>query len=216
MTRARLSGARLYVCTDARSTRGDLADFLDAILLAGVDIVQMRDKSLSEADELRALAVVKDRCETHGALWAVNDRVHLALETGAPIVHVGQGDMPVTHVRELLGAEVIIGQSTHSRAQAKLAASNPDVDYFALGPIWETPTKPGRPAIGLHVVSDFAEDRASQAKPWFAIGGINAENITEVRGAGATRVVVVRAVTEASNPAAAAQTLRAAVAVGVS
>ena len=211
-THERLGRARLYACVDSRAQHGDLAEFLDEILQGGVDIVQLRDKSVSVADELAALAVVRQRCLEHGALWAVNDRVDIALVAGAPIVHLGQSDMPVEVARHLLGPDVVIGRSTHSVQQAWQAAHDPEIDYFAVGPVWPTPTKPGRPGIGLDVVAAVAEAEWSQHKPWFAIGGVDSETVGDVVGAGASRVVVVRAVTQAASPAQAAQELRTAVA----
>ena len=216
MARARLSQARLYACIDARTERGDLRTFLDAILAGGVDVVQLRDKSLSVEDEIAALGVVRERCDAHGALWAVNDRVDIAQAVAAPIVHLGQSDMPVLIARDQLGPDVLIGRSTHSLAQAEAAAMNADVGYFAVGPIWPTPTKPGRAAIGLDVVRAVADASWSQNKPWFAIGGVDSQTLGQVVDAGASRVVVVRAVTQATSPEDAAQELRAAlVAVGV-
>jgi len=211
-THERLRSARLYACVDARAQHGDLAEFLDQILHGGVDIVQLRDKSVSVAEELAALAVVRQRCLAHGALWAVNDRVDIALAAGAPVVHLGQSDMPVEAARRLLGPDVVIGRSTHSAEQAWQAAHDPQVGYFAVGPVWPTPTKPGRPGIGLGAVSAVAEAAWSQHKPWFAIGGIDAATVGDVVAAGARRVVVVRAVTQAASPAQAARDLRDAVA----
>lgn len=210
MAGARLSQARLYACIDARTERGDLRPFLDAILLGGVDVVQLREKSMSVEAEIAALEVVRERCDAHGALWAVNDRVDIAKAVAAPIVHLGQSDMPVSLAREQLGPDVLIGRSTHSLTQAEVAATNADVAYFAVGPIWPTPTKPGRAAIGLDVVRAVADARWSQNKPWFAIGGVDSQTLTQVMEAGASRVVVVRAVTQASSPEDAAQELRAA------
>ncbi|NDB17870.1 MAG: thiamine phosphate synthase [Actinobacteria bacterium] len=215
--RARLADARLYVCTDARTSRGDLPQFVEQIVRAGADIVQLRDKKLSAREELDALSTVADVCERFGALWAVNDRVDLALAVGAPIVHLGQDDFPVAKARMLVGPDVLIGQSTHSIAQASAAAIDPEVDYYAVGPLWSTPTKPGRPAVGLELAHQVAQERSAQEpgqKPWFAIGGIDLTTIDQVAAAGAQRVVVVRAVTEASDPAAAAAALRARVAAG--
>ncbi len=209
--RDRLAAARVYVCTDARTSRGDLAEFLEQIIGAGVDIVQLRDKNLTAREELDALRIVSQVCEHFGALWAVNDRVDLALAVGAPVVHLGQTDLPVGVARALVGPDVLLGQSTHSLAQARAADVNPEVDYFAVGPLWATPTKPGRAAVGLELARLVAAEMTtgSTAKPWFAIGGIDSTNIHQVVTAGAERVVVVRAVTEADQPAQAVAALRA-------
>jgi thiamine-phosphate pyrophosphorylase len=200
--RARLAEARLYLCTDARRSRGDLMPFLDAVLSAGVDIIQLREKGLEAGEELRLLEVFADACRRHGRLLAVNDRADVALAAGADVLHLGQDDLPVPTARAILGPAPVIGLSSHSPAQADAAATTPGVDYFCAGPVWTTPTKPGRPATGtglLEHVAGSAPDR-----PWFAIGGISLARLDEVLGAGATRVVVVRAITEADDPAAAA------------
>jgi thiamine-phosphate pyrophosphorylase len=211
--RARLQDARLYLCTDARGARGDLAEFADAALAGGVDIIQLRDKTLEARPELAALEVLADACRHHGALLAVNDRADVALAAGAHVLHLGQDDLPVSWARRIVGDEVVIGRSTHDPAQAGAAASEPGVDYFCAGPCWPTPTKPGRPAAGLELIRSTAA--AQPARPWFAIGGIeNARRLEDVLRAGARRVVVVRAITEATDPegmtAAFAQRLRSA------
>lgn len=205
--RDRLARARLYLCTDARRERGDLAEFADAALRGGVDVLQLREKGLEARDELAALAVLADACRRHGALLAVNDRADVALAAGADVLHLGQDDLPVTTARAILGDDVLIGRSTHDLDQARAAAVEPGVDYFCTGPCWPTPTKPGRPAPGLDLVRATAADAPS--RPWFAIGGIDHARLPEVLAAGAARVVVVRAITDAEDPAAAAGALRA-------
>ena len=204
---ARLSAARLYLCTDARQRQGDLPAFLDAALGAGVDIVQLRQKGLEAAREMAFLAGFRQACDRHGALLAVNDRADIARAVGADVLHLGQDDLPVAVARQVVGPGTLIGLSTHSEAQAAAACAAPDVDYFCAGPVWPTPTKPGRPAPGLGLVRYAAA--VSGTAPWFAIGGIDAENIGAVLDAGARRVVVVRAITEAADPAAAAAALAA-------
>jgi thiamine-phosphate pyrophosphorylase len=200
--RARLADARLYLCTDARRDRGDLAPFLDAVLGAGVDIVQLREKGLEAREELALLEVFADACRRHGRLLAVNDRADVALAAGADVLHLGQDDLPVPVARQILGPEPLIGRSSHSPAQADAAAAEPGVDYFCAGPVWATPTKPGRPATGPGLLSHVA--RSAPERPWFAIGGISLGRLDEVLAAGATRVVVVRAITEADDPGTAA------------
>jgi thiamine-phosphate pyrophosphorylase len=204
--RARLQDARLYLCTDSRAARGDLAPFADAALRGGVDVLQLREKGLEARQELGALEVLAGAARRHGALLAVNDRADLALAAGADVLHLGQDDLPVSWARRVVGDDVLIGRSTHEEDQAAAAALEPGVDYFCTGPCWPTPTKPGRPAPGLDLVRATAA--AAPARPWFAIGGIDHDRLDEVLAAGATRVVVVRAITEADDPEAAARALR--------
>lgn len=203
--RDRLDDARLYLCTDARDRQGDLADFTEAVLSGGVDIVQLRQKGMEAGDELVALEVVADACRRHGALLAVNDRADLALGAGADVLHLGQDDLTVPLARRVLGSGPLLGLSTHDRTQASYAAVEPGVDYFCVGPTWATPTKPGRPAAGLGLVRHAAA--LGTGRPWFAIGGIDLSGLDEVLDAGARRVVVVRALTEADDPRAAAALL---------
>lgn len=203
--RQALSDARLYLCTGARKEQGDLAEFLDAVLSSGVDIVQLRDKGMEAAEELAHLEVFADACRRHGKLLAVNDRADVAHAAGSDVLHLGQGDLPVPAARAILGDEVLIGRSTHAEAEVDAALAEPGVDYFCTGPCWPTPTKPGRPAPGLDLVR-YAAAREPE-RPWFAIGGIDAGNLDEVLAAGARRVVVVRAITEAEDPGAAAADL---------
>jgi thiamine-phosphate pyrophosphorylase len=214
----RLASARLYLCTDARRERGDLAEFADAALAGGVDIIQLRDKGsageqrlgpLEARDELAALEVLADAARRHGALLAVNDRADIARAAGADVLHLGQDDLPLTVARDIVGPDPLIGCSTHDADQVA-AATAAAVDYFCVGPCWPTPTKPGRPAPGLALVRSTAELGCS--KPWFAIGGIDANRLPEVLEAGARRIVVVRAITAAEDPRTAAEQLRSALA----
>ena len=200
--RRRLADARLYLCTP---TRPDLAEFADAALAGGVDIVQLRDKGLEARQEIAALEVLAEACARHGALLAVNDRADVALAVDADVLHLGQDDLPVPLARRVVGDDVVIGRSTHDVAQARAAAVEPGVDYFCTGPCWPTPTKPGRPAPGLDLVRATA---GGTDRPWFAIGGIDRGRLPEVLAAGAERVVVVRAITEAEDPRAAAAWLK--------
>ncbi|WP_027933778.1 thiamine phosphate synthase [Amycolatopsis thermoflava] len=206
--RKRLDAARLYLCT---GDRPDLAEFADAALAGGVDIVQLRDKRdgapLEARQELAALEILAEACARHGALLAVNDRADIAAAVDADVLHLGQDDLPVPLARRVIGDEPVIGRSTHDRPQAEAAAVEEGVDYFCTGPCWPTPTKPGRPAPGLDLVRSTAA--LGTVRPWFAIGGIDADRLPEVLAAGASRIVVVRAITEAEDPAAAARALRA-------
>jgi thiamine-phosphate pyrophosphorylase len=203
--RARLADARLYLCTGARRSTGDLAEFLDAVLGAGVDIVQLREKGLEAREEIGLLEVFADACGRHGRLLAVNDRADVALAAGSDVLHLGQHDLPVPLARHILGPRPVIGRSSHDPAQADAAAREPGADYFCAGPVWATPTKPGRPATGLQLLAHVARRRP--ARPWFAIGGISLSRLDDVLAAGATRVVVVRAITQADDPAAATRAL---------
>ena len=202
--RARLASARLYLCTPDRP---DLASFLDQVLSGGVDIVQLREKGVEARRELELLEVVREVAERHGALWSVNDRADVARASGTDVLHLGQDDLPVPLARAVVGEDVLIGRSTHDVAQVEAAAVEPGVDYFCVGPTWPTPTKPGRPAPGLDLTRRAASLGAD--RPWFAIGGIDLDNLDEVLAAGATRVVVVRALTEAADPRAAAEAFKA-------
>ncbi|MGH3726564.1 MAG: thiamine phosphate synthase [Mycobacterium sp.] len=211
---ARLQTAHLYLCTDARRERGDLAEFVDAALAGGVDMVQLRDKGsagerqygrLEPAQELDCLAVLHEAAARHGALFAVNDRADIARAAGADVLHLGQDDLPLSVAREIVGPDVLIGRSTHDAAQAREAAGDTQIDYFCCGPCWPTPTKPGRSAPGLDLLRAAAS--VQTAKPWFAIGGIDEARLPEVIAAGASRVVVVRAITGAADPREAAASL---------
>jgi thiamine-phosphate pyrophosphorylase len=203
--RERLADARLYLCTDAREPEGDLPEFLDAVLAAGVDIVQLRQKGMEARQEIACLEVFADACRRHGRLLAVNDRADVAYVAGPDVLHLGQDDLPVPAARGILGERILIGRSTHREAEVGAAAVEPGVDYFCVGPVWPTPTKPGRPAPGLGLIAYAAGMRT--ARPWFAIGGVDASNLDEVLDHGARRVVVVRAITQAADPGAAAAAL---------
>ncbi|MCK2220775.1 thiamine phosphate synthase [Actinomadura sp. ATCC 31491] len=202
MPRPSLSDARLYLCTGARRDRGDLAQFLDTVLANGVDIIQLREKGLEAREELALLEVFRDACDRHGKLLAVNDRADIAYAARPDVLHLGQDDLPVTVAREILGDDIVIGRSTHSTAEASAAAVEEGVDYFCCGPIWPTPTKPGRPAPGPPLLRHAAG--LGTARPWFGIGGIDLGNLDEVLSYGVRRVVVVRAITDADDPGAAA------------
>ncbi len=197
--RQRLARARLYLVCDARED-----EFVDAALRGGVDIIQLRIKQGSDAEILSAAERFARACAVHGALFILNDRPDLVVEAGADGVHVGQEDVSVARAREIVGEERLIGLSTHSPEQVRRASG---VDYIGVGPVHETPTKPGRRSVGLELVSYAA---AHAGVPFFAIGGIDQTNIERVAAAGATRVAVVRALTDASDPERTAQSLRGA------
>jgi thiamine-phosphate pyrophosphorylase len=201
---ARLAAARLYLCTPIRP---DLAAFADAVYGAGVDIVQLRDKQAEAVPLLAAAAVLRRAADRHGGLFAVNDRADVALAAGADVLHLGQDDLPMPWAMRIVGGEgMLLGRSTHDLGQARRAIEE-GWDYFAVGPVYATATKPGRPCVGTGLLEAVAA--LHPAAPWFAIGGVELATLAEVTAAGATRAVVVRAITDAPDPAAAAAQLRA-------
>ncbi|HEU5354097.1 MAG TPA: thiamine phosphate synthase [Actinocrinis sp.] len=211
-SRPEIRDARLYLCTDGRQARGDLPEFLDAVLSHGVDVIQLREKGLEARRELTLLEQFAEACARHGKLLAVNDRADVAVAAGAPVLHLGQDDLPTRFARRIAGPGVVLGRSTHSERQVDAALADPLTGYFCVGPCWPTPTKPGRPAPGLGLVQYAAKTAPPDdpsALPWFAIGGIDLGTVDQVIAAGARRVVVVRAITEAPDPAAAAAQLAA-------
>ena len=195
--RERLAIARLYLVCDARPRQ-----WLRAAVRGGVDIVQLRDKALDD----EGLVAAAREFRAAGALFILNDRPDLVEACGADGVHVGQDDASPAEARALVGPERIVGRSTHAPEQADAAGADPDVDYLAVGPVHATPTKPGRPAAGHAYVSYAA---STVTKPWFAIGGLDATNAGDAVERGASRIVVVRSLTEADDPEAAARDLRA-------
>jgi thiamine-phosphate pyrophosphorylase len=209
LRRERLRTARLYFVCDARPPGDDLEGLLRAALSGGVDIVQLREKELGRVEIERAASTFRRVCDTYSALFIVNDDPDLARACDADGVHVGQDDGSVEEARELLGPDAIIGLSTHSKEQIDAAGRAP-ADHISVGPIWETPTKAGRPAVGLELIS-YAVEHASH--PFFAIGGIDTANAEQVVNAGARRLCVVRAIRDAAEPAAVAAELRRAVGV---
>jgi thiamine-phosphate pyrophosphorylase len=208
LRRERLRTARLYFVCDARPRGADPEPLLRAALSGGVDIVQLREKSLPQREIEVAALTFRRLCDTYSALFIVNDDPELARACDADGVHVGQDDASAGEARELLGPDAIIGLSTHSDSQLEAAAEAP-VDYVSVGPVWETPTKEGRPGVGLELVSHAAR---YAPRPFFAIGGIDPSNAAQVVEAGAHRLGVVRAIRDAEAPAAAAESLRAALA----
>jgi thiamine-phosphate pyrophosphorylase len=200
--RERLGGARLYLVCDARPR-----PFLDAALRGGVDVVQLRDKALDDDGLVEAARAFRAAADAAGALFVLNDRPDLVAACAADGVHVGQDDLPPAVARAAVGADRLVGRSTHTPAQLAAAEADPDVDYYAVGPVHATPTKPGRPAAGLTYVAHAAH---AATKPWFAIGGIDARTIGAIVAGGARRAVVVRAIAAAEDPEAAARELRSA------
>jgi len=199
-----LHDARLYyICgSDRLST-------LEPALRGGVDVFQLRDKHASDDELLRAAAAARRLCDEHGALFVVNDRPDLAIAAGADGVHIGQDDMAIADARAIVGPDLLIGRSTHSPQQVDGADG---ADYIGVGPVHATPTKLGRPAVGTELVRYAV---AHARLPFFAIGGLDAATLPAAVAAGATRAAVVRAISEAADPEAAARELRAALAVPV-
>jgi thiamine-phosphate pyrophosphorylase len=203
LRRQRLQWARLYFVCDARPHGEDPEALLNAAMSGGAGMIELRDREQPRNAVERSGRTFRRLADTYGALFIVNDDPHLALELRADGVHVGQDDMDPAEARRIMGPDAIIGLSTHSREQIEAAGRAP-VDYISVGPVWETPTKEGRPATGLDLIGEAAE---IAEKPWFAIGGIDTENMSEVASAGAERLCVVRAIRDAANPRAAATTL---------
>jgi len=202
--RARLADARLYLCTDRRDGGSELAAFLDAVLGAGVDLVQLRDKTADGTTVVGVSAVFREAADRHGALFVLNDDPERAAEVGADGVHVGQDDAPVAAARAAVGPDAIVGLSTHSTAEFDAGLAT-EADYLAVGPVHATPTKQGRPAIGLDPVRHAAATAGQ--RPWFVTGAMSQATAPDVLAAGARRLVVVRALTEADDPSAAARAL---------
>jgi thiamine-phosphate pyrophosphorylase len=207
LRRQRLRWARLYFVCDARPNGADPEALLNAAMAGGAGMVELRDRDHPRGAIERSGQTFRRLANTYGALFIVNDDPHLAVELGADGVHVGQEDIDPAEARKVVGPEAIIGLSTHSREQIAAAGRQP-VDYLSVGPIWETPTKEGRPATGLELLREAGE---VSPRPWFAIGGIDTENAGQVVEAGAERICVVRAIRDAPNPRQAAQSLFAAV-----
>jgi thiamine-phosphate pyrophosphorylase len=210
--RRTMQDARLYFVCEGLPRGQAPQPLLEAALSGGVDVVQLREKSPRCAEEVVALAEPFRRAaQRHGALFVLNDRPELVAAAGADGVHVGQADMPVAEARAAAGPGAIVGLSTHSAEQlaaARSARGTARPDQLSVGPVWETPTKRGRPAAGLELVEHAAQ--GEDDPPWFAIGGIDLDNVEQVVAAGARRIVVVRAIRDAADPEAAARELRAA------
>ena len=202
--RARIHAARLYLVCDLRPGGRALADVLAPALAGGVDVVQLRDKQAGRDDLLAGAAIARELCDDAGALLILNDHPELVPAAGADGCHVGQDDMAAAAARAQAGPDALVGQSTHFPDEVDGAT---DADYIGVGPVYATPTKPGRHPVGVELVR-FAAFHAPV--PFFAIGGIDTTNVQDVVAAGARRIAVVRAITEAADPAAAAAQLRAA------
>ncbi|WJZ03745.1 thiamine phosphate synthase [Corynebacterium freiburgense] len=226
-----MDSATLYLVTDARrhvygnNPRG-LVELAEQACAAGVDIIQLRDKNspgvhefgaMEAGQELEFLSALREVCQRYGKLMAVNDRADIAYAAKSDVFHIGQKDLPPLFAREILGPDVIIGKSCHTASDIDVALADPCVDYFCTGPVWSTPTKPGRAAVGLDLVRVAAEKEKQSVqnqtvfKPWFAIGGINKGSVGSTIAAGARRIVVVRAITEAPDPGVAVTELLAAI-----
>lgn len=198
--------ARLYLVAPARLRAGDLAELIPELAAAGVDIVQLREKEMEALGLMRIGEPVLEACRGASVPLIVNDRPDIALALGADGVHLGQNDLPVAAARRILGGDALIGRSTHASEEIDEELASPDaIDYLAVGPVEETPTKPGRPGTGLGIVGYAAEHIHL---PWFVTGGINAQTLPRALEAGARRAVVVRAIVDAPDPIAAARELR--------
>jgi len=206
LIRHTLGESRLYLVCDALPDKK-----LSAALRGGVDLVQLRMKDASDADVLAAAQRFRAICSEHGVPLILNDRPDLAVLAGADGVHIGQDDMSVAQARSIVGPRRLVGLSTHTPEQVD-AAFRQDVDYIGVGPVYATPTKPGRPAVGVDLIAHAAADAPV---PFFAIGGIDATNLGMVVAAGARRVAVVRAITGARDPERAAAALRTALSMEV-
>jgi thiamine-phosphate pyrophosphorylase len=203
----RLERSHLYFVCEAGDDPAALDGLLEAALAGGVDLVQLRDKGAGDEGLRAAAPAFRAAADRHGALFLINDRPDLVAACEADGVHVGQEDVPVAEARRLAGPDALVGLSTHSPDQLRAAddaGGDARPDYVSVGPVWETPTKPGRPAVGIGYVELAA---AESGLPWFAIGGIEAGNLAMVVAAGATRVVVVRAIRDADDPGAVAAAL---------
>ena len=207
---ARLRLARLYLCTDARQKQGDLESFLQAVFAGGVDIVQIREKDMKPEAELAALEIARQVAGPYQGIVCVNDSPELAGRFQADMLHLGQADGSAARARRHLHRWALIGRSTHAPRQADKAIKDPNIDYFCVGPVYATSSKPDYEPVGLDLVR-YAARKARvgriKSKPWFAIGAISLDNLDEVIEAGARRVCVVRAITQASDPQDAAQRL---------
>ena len=201
--RAWLDRARLYLVCDVHPADRDAQEVLRPALQSGVDVVQLRDKAAEERDLVDAGRVFRRLCDAYDALFIVNDEPELAIACAADGVHIGQDDTSVDEARQVLGRDSLIGVSTHTSEQIEEARG---ADYIAVGPVFETPTKPEYAPVGTELVRWAAEHAPV---PFFAIGGIDPGNVDEVLDAGAGRIAVVRAIRDAQDPGEAARALKA-------
>jgi thiamine-phosphate pyrophosphorylase len=208
MTSSDFADRHLYLCTPSRD---DLARFVAACIEGGVDVVQLRDKELDAKGLLQAARQCKEVCDDFAVPFIMNDRPDLALEIGASGVHVGQDDAPVSLCRRILGADSIIGLSTHEETELALALGQA-VSYLSAGPVEETPTKPGRPGTGIEYAARAV--RTSE-HPVFVTGGVTPESIPTLTEHGISHFVVVRNLTESSNPRESAKALAEAIRRGL-
>ena len=199
-----LTDRRLYLCT---ADRPDLARFLEDCIAGGVDMVQLRDKTLDARPLLARARLAARVCAAAGVPFVLNDRPDLAVEAGADGVHVGQDDAPPRLARRILGRGAVVGLSTHAPAELEAAAGEP-INYVSVGPVSPTPTKPGRPGTGLGYLRHAA---VATALPWFVTGGVAPDTVAAMADAGARRFVVVRWLTESADPRGAARALRSAI-----
>ncbi len=209
-----LQRSRLYLVCEDPGDPAALESLLEGALSGGVDLIQLRDKEATDGRLVEAAPIFREAADRHGALFLINDRPDLVEPCRADGVHVGQDDTSVAEARAMAGPDAIVGLSTHATDQlraAQQAEGDARPDYISVGPVWATPTKPGRPAAGIDYVQAAAAATNQAPLPWFAIGGIDSSNIGDVTRAGATRVVVVRAIRDAADPAAAAAGLRSAI-----
>jgi thiamine-phosphate pyrophosphorylase len=203
-----LASARLYLCMPLRESLSASCEFADQVVAGGVDLLQLRHKGLEWREEQDALVALGEVTRRRGGLLSANDRADLTVTSGADIVHLGQDDLPPRLARQFVGPDVLIGQSTHDEQQMAAAIADPDVDYFCVGPVWETPTKQGRPGVGLRLLEVAAAAAPpGSGKPWFVTGGVAPDTLNDVLATGARRVVVVRALTGAADPGAVATEL---------
>lgn len=200
----------LYLVSGQTVGSRPLASLVPDLVAAGVDLIQLREKDMEALDLMRAAEPIAEACRSAKVPFILNDRPDVALAIGVDGVHLGQGDLPVEIARRVLGEGPIVGRSTHTPGEVDGEAKRPGIDYIAVGPVTETPTKPGRPAAGIGLIEHAAQaERAGRLRlPWFAIGGVDRSNLERVMAAGARRIVVVRAITEAPDPPAAAGRLK--------
>jgi thiamine-phosphate pyrophosphorylase len=209
LRRERLRTARLYFVCEAAPGGRDPEPLLRSALDGGVDIIQLREKEAGTRVIERAADTFRRLADIYGVPFILNDDPELAMSVRADGVHIGQDDMSVADARAIIGPDHLLGLSTHSEEQIatahRVAREGTPIDHISVGPINETPTKAGRPAVGLELIEHAAR---TSTLPFFAIGGIDTDNVIDVLKAGARRICVVRAIRDAADPAAVATRLR--------